>query len=40
MMLWKCCIQYASKFRKHSSGQELENLVVIPTPKKGNAKEY
>ena len=39
MMLWKCCIQYASKFGKPSSGHRLKRSVFIPIPKKGNAKE-
>ena len=34
-MLWKCCIQYASKCGKLSRGQS----VFIPVPKKGNDKE-
>ena len=37
-MLWKCCTQYASKFRKLSSGHRKRS-VFIPIPKKGNAKE-
>ena len=37
-MLWKCCIQYASKFGKLSSGHRT-GKVFIPIPKKGNAKE-
>ena len=39
MMLWKCCTQYASKFRKLSSGHRTGKGVFIPIPKKGNAKE-
>ena len=41
MMLWKCCIQYASKFGKLSSGhrQDWKRLVFTPIPMKGNAKE-
>ena len=40
MMLWKCCIQYASKFGKLSSGHRTgKGQVFIPVPKKGNAKE-
>ena len=39
MMLWKCCIQYASKFGKLSSGHRTGKSVFIPIPKKGNAKE-
>ena len=39
MMLWKCCIQYASKFGKLSSGHRTGKGVFIPIPKKGNAKE-
>ena len=39
-MLWKCCIPYASKFGKLSSGQgQCKRSVFIPIPKKGNAKE-
>ena len=38
MMLWKCCIQYTSKFGKLSSGHRT-GKVFIPIPKKGNAKE-
>ena len=38
-MLWKCCIQYASKFGKLSSGHRTRKGVFIPIPKKGNAKE-
>ena len=37
-MLWKCCIQYASKFWKLSSGHRKRS-VFIPISKKGNAKE-
>ena len=37
-MLWKCYIQYASKFGKLSSGHRT-GKVFIPIPKKGNAKE-
>ena len=42
MMLWKCCTQYASTFGKLSSGHRTTKgqLVFIPIPKKGNAKEY
>ena len=39
MMLSKCCIQYASKFGKLSSGHRTGKGVFIPIPKKGNAKE-
>ena len=39
MMLWKCCIYYASKFVKLSSGHRTARSVFIPIPKKGNAKE-
>ena len=39
-MLWKCCIQYASKFGNLSSGHRTgRRSVSIPIPKKGNAKE-
>ena len=39
MILWKCYIQYASKFGKFSSCKGLVSSVFIPIPKKGNAKE-
>ena len=39
MMLWKVCIQCASKFGKLSSGHRIERSVFIPIPKKGSAKE-
>ena len=41
MMLWKCCIQYASKFGKLSSGHRTGKgqFSFIPIPKKGNTKE-
>ena len=40
MMLWKCCTQYASKFRNLSRDHRTrKRSVVIPIPKKGNAKE-
>ena len=39
MMLWKCCIQYASKFGKLSSGPDWKRSVFLPIPKKDNAKE-
>ena len=38
-MLWKCCTQYASKFKKLSSDHRTGKSVFIPIPKKGNAKE-
>ena len=38
MMLWKCCIQYTSKFGKLSSAHRKRS-VFIPIPKKGNVKE-
>ena len=39
-MLWKCCIQYASKLGKFSSGHRTgKRSVFIPVLKKGNAKE-
>ena len=39
-MLWKCCTQYASKFGKLSSGHRTrKRSILIPIPKKGNAKE-
>ena len=37
-MLLKCFTQYASRFRKFSSGHRKWS-VFIPIPKKGNAKE-
>ena len=40
MMLWNCCIQYASKIGKLTSGHKnWKRSVFIPIPKKGNAKE-
>ena len=39
-MLLKCCIQYASKFEKHSSGHRTEKFSFHSILKKGNAKEY
>ena len=39
-MLWNCCIQYASKFGKLSSGHRTGKCVFIPIPKEGNTKEY
>ena len=40
MTLWKCCTQYASKFRKLSNGHRTgKRSVFIPIPKKGNAEE-
>ena len=39
-MQLKCCTQYASKFRKFSSGHRTgKGQFFIPIPKKGNAKE-
>ena len=39
-MLWKCCTQYARKFRKLSSSHRTgKGQFFIPIPKKGNAKE-
>ena len=38
-MLWKCCIQHASKFGKQQWPQDWKRSVFIPVPKKGNAKE-
>ena len=39
-MLWKCCTQHASKFRKTQQWpQKWKMSVFIPIPKKGNAKE-
>ena len=34
-----CCTQYANKFGKLSSGHDWKRSVIIPIPKKGNAKE-
>ena len=39
MMLWKCCIQYYSKFGKQQWPQDWKRSVFIPIPKKGNSKE-
>ena len=40
-MLRKCFTQYASKFGKLSSGHRTGKMsVLIPIPKKGNAKEW
>ena len=39
-MLWKCCIQYVSKFGKLSSDHRTgKGQFSFPIPKKGNAKE-
>ena len=39
MMLWKCCIHYASKFGKLSSGHRTgKGHFFIPLPKKVNAR--
>ena len=39
-MLWKCCIQYARKSGKlREWPQDWKKSVIIPIPKKGNAKE-
>ena len=38
-MLWKCCIQYTSKFGKLTSGHRTGKRVFTSVPKKGNAKE-
>ena len=39
-MLWKCCTQYASKFRKLRSGQRTAKVPFsFQSQKKGNAKE-
>ena len=42
-MLWKCCILFASKFGKLSSGHRTGkgqfSFLFIPIPKKGKAKE-
>ena len=37
MMLWKCCLQYASKFGKLSSAHRTGKGQIFP--KRGNAKE-
>ena len=39
MMLWKCCILYASKFGKLSSGHRTGKVVFFAIPKKGDLKE-
>ena len=39
-MLLKCCAQYFSQFGKLCSGHRTGKDVLIPIPKKGNAKEY
>ena len=39
-MLWKCCIQYVSKFKNSAVVRDWKRLVFIPITKKGNAKEY
>ena len=39
MVLFKYFFQYASKFRKLSSGHKTGKVVFIPIPKKGNAKK-
>ena len=39
MMLWKCSIQYASKYGKQQWPQDWKRSVFIPIPKKGDAKE-
>ena len=40
MILWKCCTQHAGEFGKLNSGpQDWKSSVLIPIPKKGNAKE-
>ena len=38
-MLLKCCIQYASKFEKHSSSHRTEKFSFHSILKKGNGKE-
>ena len=41
-MLWKCCTQYANKFgnlNRDSWPQDWKRSVVMPIPKKSNAKE-
>ena len=41
-MLWKCCIQYASKFEKLTSvatGLEKVSRIAFAIPKKGSDKE-
>ena len=39
MMLWKCCIQYASKFGNTAKATGLEKVSFHSNPKKGNAKK-
>ena len=38
-MLLKCCIQHVSKFGKQQWPQDWKRSLLIPFPKKGNAKE-
>ena len=38
-MLWKCCMQYTSKFGNSAVATRQEKSVFITIPKKGNAKE-
>ena len=38
-MLWKCCTQYASKFRTQQWPQDWKRSVFTPILKKGYAKE-
>ena len=40
MMLWKYCTRYGHKFGKLSRGHRTGKGVFIPTPKRGNAKEW
>ena len=38
-MLLKCCTQYAANFENTAVATGLKSSVIIPIPKKGNAKE-
>ena len=38
MMLWKCCTQYARKWKTQQWPQDWKTSVFILIPKKGNAK--
>ena len=38
-MLWKCCTQYARKWKTQQWPQDWKTSVFILIPKKGNAKE-
>ena len=40
MMLWKCCTHIPANLENSAVATGLEKVNFIPTPKKGNAKEY